>query len=924
MNRLGTEVGIPASSNILEVPRGAVWRRVDLHLHSPGVESFALPSGASPDTEERRRRIAAAYVEQLKQAGIQVGAITDYNGVRVEWFRLLHDLARAENIVLFPGVELSFADFRYGLHVLAVFAEDEDLSRINDFVKALQKDPTVPLFSADRSHRDIISSEQPVECLRKLRERFHCLIIPPHPDQRNGFLKSMALQEAARFLNDLRPDAVEHIRKEDMDRLRRNGGLPLQWLNGLAQVEFSDPKRIEEVGGKQLADGTPRATYLKLSVLDLDALRLALHDPETRLAVGSVPETTHARILTMEVQGSGFLGNQSVRWSDDLNTLIGGRGTGKSAIVEVLRYALDIKPYADAAYRQDLVKHALGSGGKVTLLVERPTGQGGGRRYRVSRVWGEDPRVQEADSGSPVPVRPTEVFGPSSEPVILGQREIQAVSADEAYRLRLLDDLIGEEAVHVARDVARAREAAEANGRAILEAQKKLEKRAEYDERLKTIQHEIDFYEKEGVAAKLRTHTDLSSDGKVLQRASERLKEWRQTWSELDAAMLRPVQGAIAALRAGRSVRKEVLQRAADVLEALRAKLGGLVQEGGAAFAEAESALREAQAQWREGLAPLENELLRLRRELHRDALDPDRLLKLTEERAALIPVVKDLDAVATHLSQLRDARRALLQHLRDRRYAEHVLRREKCEQVVESLKGRLRLTVGFKAQKDDYRRALASLFRGSGVSADALERLVAPEATDGTALAEAVQSGADELRKRFDLTPAMAQRVVDWLAGDETRLMQLETLIPPDNVRIELIVDGSPRSLDRLSVGQRATAVLLLLFALRGRPLVLDQPEDDLDNRFVYEDVVSLLREEKGVENPERRRQIIAATHNANIPVLGDAELVLALEARESRASVVGRASIDDRTIREQVRTLLEGGEEAFRRRAEKYGGVT
>ncbi|MGH8910332.1 MAG: hypothetical protein ACRD0K_28515 [Egibacteraceae bacterium] len=73
---------------------------------------------------------------------------------------------------------------------------------------------------------------------------------------------------------------------------------------------------------------------------------------------------------------------------------------------------------------------------------------------------------------------------------------------------------------------------------------------------------------------------------------------------------------------------------------------------------------------------------------------------------------------------------------------------------------------------------------------------------------------------------------------------------------------------------------MLLLLFALEGKPLVLDQPEDDLDNRFVYNDVVKLLREAKGIPDTAHRRQVIAATHNANIPVLGDAELVLALES--------------------------------------------
>ncbi len=193
----------------------------------------------------------------------------------------------------------------------------------------------------------------------------------------------------------------------------------------------------------------------------------------------------------------------------------------------------------------------------------------------------------------------------------------------------------------------------------------------------------------------------------------------------------------------------------------------------------------------------------------------------------------------------------------------------------------------------------------------------MAPEAVDGLAIAEAVRQGPGEVQRKFGLTPGMADRLVRWLTDEESRLFELETLVVEDALQVELRVDGGDyRRLDRLSVGQRATALLLLLLAQERRPLVLDQPEDDLDNRFVYEDVVAMLRAEKG------RRQIIAATH-ANIPVLGDAELIVALEAGDGRARAVHRASLDEVGMRDIVKRVMEGGPEAFRRRFEKYGGL-
>lgn len=124
-------------------------------------------------------------------------------------------------------------------------------------------------------------------------------------------------------------------------------------------------------------------------------------------------------------------------------------------------------------------------------------------------------------------------------------------------------------------------------------------------------------------------------------------------------------------------------------------------------------------------------------------------------------------------------------------------------------------------------------------------------------------------------------------------------------------------KKMDDLSKGQRATALLLLLLGASRAPLVIDQPEDDLDNRFVYDGIVKNLRELKG------KRQIIASTHNANVPVLGDAELIVALEGSGQNGKPVegGIGSLDDATIRALAESILEGGPAAFNARQHLYG---
>ena len=155
---------------------------------------------------------------------------------------------------------------------------------------------------------------------------------------------------------------------------------------------------------------------------------------------------------------------------------------------------------------------------------------------------------------------------------------------------------------------------------------------------------------------------------------------------------------------------------------------------------------------------------------------------------------------------------------------------------------------------------------------------------------------------------------------------MVLEELELPSTTEICLNTapSGDPpvwQAMDSLSTGQKATSLLLLLLLDSDAPLVIDQPEDDLDNRFITESVVPAMRKAK------RQRQFIFSTHNANIPVLGDAELILGLtpsgEAGYGRAEIKPehKGSIDSGTVREFVEEILEGGQEAFEIRRLKYG---
>ena len=123
-------------------------------------------------------------------------------------------------------------------------------------------------------------------------------------------------------------------------------------------------------------------------------------------------------------------------------------------------------------------------------------------------------------------------------------------------------------------------------------------------------------------------------------------------------------------------------------------------------------------------------------------------------------------------------------------------------------------------------------------------------------------------------------------------------------------------REFAKLSLGQQQSVLLALMLSSGShRPLIIDQPEDNLDGEFIYSTLVPVLRRAK------ERRQVIIVTHNPNVAVLGDAELILVMKALNDRGMIVARGSIDHPDTRASACSILEGAREAFLRRAKMYG---
>lgn len=135
-----------------------------------------------------------------------------------------------------------------------------------------------------------------------------------------------------------------------------------------------------------------------------------------------------------------------------------------------------------------------------------------------------------------------------------------------------------------------------------------------------------------------------------------------------------------------------------------------------------------------------------------------------------------------------------------------------------------------------------------------------------------------------------------------------------PINIIVNIYFEKIP--LETLSMGQRAIVLLQIILAYDDKPLLIDQPEEALDNKYIYEQLVTAFRRAK------KKRQIIIATHNANLVVNTDSEQIIVAEYNKGEISY-SIGTIEDQITQDQIKSILEGGKEAFEKREEKYGYI-
>ena len=607
-----------------------------------------------------------------------------------------------------------------------------------------------------------------------------------------------------------------------------------------------------------------------------------------------------------------------MKLNESFNVLVGGRGSGKSTVIESLRYVFDIDPVGSTAKAEHdaMVKsrNVLGSGTRVRVVVE--VRQPHVERFLVQRTV-PNPPVVLTESGEKSDLRPHDLITGME---IYGQRELAELARDRQKLTTLLARYIPD-AEQADEDQRRIQRNLRDSRAAIIQKQSEIDALDEQIERLPSLQARLQSFEKAGVAERLAEQGKVQREGGLLERATTALKEAIELPKALreneiiDVEFLDPEDGAELPNKALLERAKAALKVFNDAVEAAAASLE-------VAGKTAQEALQKTRTDWDSASASTREALEALLRELQPAGIDAQEYLGLQGQVTKLKPLASEKRTKVKALDLLRSERTALLVEKENLRAERIRALTVAARRISKELKNLVRVDIVDGNERSNLTKLIKLSVQGrSDKICSAVE---AAPLLSVREFAEICRSGSAKIVEQY---PDITQGQADALASSvEEVFMKIEEVDLPIGTELELNIrpeGGSPswRHLDQLSTGQRATALLLLLLQGGHAPLVVDQPEDDLDNKFVYDSIVPRVRQSK------QSRQLLFASHNANIPVLGDADQIIGLQAIERDGAVVGQldpggvGSIDHRPVRALVEELLEGGKEAFEMRRYLYG---
>ncbi len=820
----------------------------------------------------------------------------------------IRKLMEKHDIIVFPGFEIASAE---KAHFVCLFPEDTGQDQLNRYLGNLELlDPDNGVRPSKLGAQELLRK---VDCAGGFSYAAHCT-------NDNGVL--------FRKLNHVwKCDYLKAAQISGLvDDLKDDEGRAFRQILLNKDPNYERDKQIAIINAKDVSHPedlkNPKASCrIRMTKPCFTSFKQAFLDPDSRVRLNSdVPENYYSYIDSVRFVG-GYLDGIKIDFSEHLNAVIGGRGTGKSTLIESLRYVLGQRPYGKHAEKQhtEIIKENLGkTKGRVEVAIRSSTMNG--KRFVVSRRYGESTIVKD-ETGSVSTFTPQELL-PRLE--IYGQNEIYEIAQDPLGQLKLFKRFWDVDSSKLDSKLAQIAAQMDKNRKDIIGARQHLSDIEDEVSKLPKLSEQVAQFKELGLEEKLKIVPRIEKEKRLSSRVESELDDLEGSLGAFKEHLPDTTYLSNAAL--DQLPHADRLKRIKGLLDELKKNLQPSITKIETLLAEAKNKISETRTNLQADIESEETKLAAAFKEIpscegrsgNEIGVQFQNLLKEIER---IRPKEAILKTSQTRLKELHRVREDLLAEMSEARAERSANFQNALKKINRKLKSKLKLTVAPEANRQPLKNYLQAC-NMEGVGPKRLAWAETAEDFSPVKLVELIRSDENVsalTSAGWEITPTVADALCKLRPS---QLMEIEEIELPDTITIELNVARKKekenyRSLNRLSTGQQCTAILHMLLLENQDPLLIDQPEDNLDNAFIAERIVEELRSAKIA------RQFLFATHNANIPVFGDAEWIGVFKADENRALMPSSAqgAIDLSQIQKEAAKILEGGKTAFFQRKEKYG---
>lgn len=917
--------------------RGMQWYKCDLQMQTPGdslnwvQHDPAYITGNSNETEIEES--VDMYLKRCHETNLDVIGITDHNFLGKDYLKKLQErnpiIAQEyerKELIIFPGFEIEIST-GHGVHLLCLFDPNTDLEEIEDIVTRLG------LPRSERTDESaIVPSPQGFdEVIGKIQEndKVPGLVIAAHPRAENGILNDKSLSEyfQRKLLTDPRLLAIEIPRPiENMTDnwkkllLSRHDCNP-EWKreNPVATIMSSDCYSLEENDKGFIGK---RSTWIKMSELNLKALKQAMIDHKSRVSLQNehpLSDLQHGRIKSMKVEGTKFLEDQDIHFSPNFNCIIGGRGSGKSSLLEYIRFCVN---YNFDEIGNDNKHRTLKTLQNSTVLKLEWEDTNSIETFEFDVEQNETKILDRKDV-----VDPRTIFKRLNVQ-IYSQKEITEMSNKTNSLLPIIDDIVGADSHTLKQEEQKLKDEIKLLQNEQNQLYRKTKEEKALQQEIIELQKQWDSFE----AVKQENYQRIKAD--------EAKQYLRRVWEEKKNISNRIENEINTILQETEDVNKKDWPRQSffeTVEKNISVAKENLIQELRKTMSNYHENLKNSifnHEQWQEVKSEIENAKKHFEEACEKQEIQPAQLNRMNEVHQEKLKKEESFRNLQSEINRLTEKEKRLnelfdeLYKVWKRRYQNRkdqinkMLQEAEIPTVNES-KPFIEVNISYMKDKEEFFNVWNDIKVNKNKRVGKNWDIIGEELFAQFMESEEYFSPWILLNKwlnRSDNLPSNIREYYEQLQEvltkdilDDLMITRIEdeidiNLYREDGSKAGSLLDGG------LSDGQKNTAILTLLLIDGNGPIIVDQPEDELDSDFIYNQLVPLIRSRK------EKRQIIISSHNANLPVNADSELVHALRTSNGRGNVIDSGGLDNDRIRRSILDIMEGSEEAFRKRREKY----